>query len=110
VPAWLLFFTRAGASGDILDIDVPFPPEQLFGLAPENAEDMEPWPELPKGMLKRRCPASGIEFTNSLSPAEKDAYVVLALKTEKDLTRREIKFMRDLYHREAERQIRKLSK
>src|SRR6266566_5522357 len=104
IPDWLLLFTRAAGSGVVLGLEVPHAPDALHGLVPDNVEDQDAWPDLPKGMLTRLHPAD-LGFLNSLSPAEKDAFRVLADKPEKDCTRREIRFMRGLC-RDAERQKR----
>jgi len=98
VPDWLLFLTNAArASGDLLGIDVPDAPDSFFGLAPENAEDLDIWPNLPKGVLKRYSEANTRAFYRN--DAELAAYTAIMLKPKANRTRREIEFIRSLCYR-----------
>jgi hypothetical protein len=97
VPDWLLFFTKAGASGDLLGIDVPDAPASLFGLAPESADDFDLWPDLPKGILKRYSDADTRAFYRN--DEEMAACTAIMLKPKARRTRNEIRFVQDLCRR-----------
>jgi hypothetical protein len=78
-------------------VDVPDAPDSFFGLAPENAEDMHAWPNLPKGVLKRYSDADSRAFFRS--DAEMAAYTAIMNKPKNDRTHREIRFIRYLCYR-----------
>jgi len=96
IPAWLLLFCRVRRSAEILGIQCPPPPVDLFVAAPENPKDASAWPRLPTGVLKFEARTGLIAFLSALSEAELEAFAVLVSKSKSDCTRRESKFMWDL--------------